>query len=191
MLFLILSYLNRFSNFFELCDSDWLSDYPQGWVYIAEILSYLIKNTNYFSLLLKIVEPLRCDGRASLVIAHCLRLNIHHLEQNQIILMLKESQFSWTKMGISGEQNIKSFLVKHSLEFTMNFNQNDSQNMVLNELNDLIHSNSISECGMNNFFRRLSSQGNVSDLLIYSVMQVIMQSPSKFNVLLDVINFLK
>ncbi|CAH8636850.1 unnamed protein product [Heterobilharzia americana] len=73
------------ANFFKLCDSDWIADYPQGWLYVAEVLHHLISGeSDYLAVLLELVEPIRSDDRASTLMAHCIELS----KQNTRIINL-------------------------------------------------------------------------------------------------------
>jgi hypothetical protein len=109
-------------HFFKNCDEDWLSDYPKGLQYIAEILQHLIQEDLDFTILLKSVKQMTPLNSAAVVLANCLRMASARLGIGPVANKWQSSKTDWVQWGIN-QQNIQSFVEQHSVTFTVSQSQ--------------------------------------------------------------------
>ncbi|CAH8874765.1 unnamed protein product [Trichobilharzia szidati] len=161
-------------NFFKFCDSDWAADYPQGWLYIAEILHHLISGeSDYMAVLLELVEPIRSDDRASKLMAHCISLSKKNTTIDKLVLKLRNCNFMWAKLGVPSDKTW-NFVYERSIEFTM-AGVYDFECKKLRELTDLVSNPSVSSEKVRMYFNELS-QSNLSKWFMQSIMPVLLKS---------------
>lgn len=168
--------ITAFERFFETCDEDWLADYPRGWMYIAEILQHFIReNSDYFSVLLKAVEPILSDKRAATVVAHCLQLSSMRIQPQILAAKFSTWQFSWAELGLNANE-INDFVNNTcpALALSKSADLSQQSHPKLKELSDLIESKATTE-QFSNFFRMLSSNA-LPKKFIHCCMQVILKS---------------
>ncbi|CAH8675780.1 unnamed protein product [Schistosoma bovis] len=169
-------------NFFKLCDSDWLSDYPQGWLYVAEILHHLVRGeSDYMTTLLRSVESIRSDDRAAELVADCIKLSKASTSVEQLVKKLQACGFMWDKLGVTGSKTW-DFAYQRSIEFTI-IGVHSFESGKLNELNELT-TNPSSPDKISSYFNTLS-QRNLSKWFMQSIMPILLKSPDQSKTKID------
>ncbi|VDP30604.1 unnamed protein product [Schistosoma margrebowiei] len=169
-------------NFFKLCDSDWISDYPQGWLYVAEILHHLIRGeSDYMTTLLRSVESIRSDDRAAELVADCIKLSKASTSVEQLVKKLQACGFMWDKLGVTGSKTW-DFAYQRSIEFTI-IGVHSFESGKLNELNELT-TNPSSPDKISSYFNTLS-QYNLSKWFMQSIIPILLKSPDQSKTKID------
>ncbi|CAH8682532.1 unnamed protein product [Schistosoma rodhaini] len=169
-------------NFFKLCDGDWISDYPQGWLYVAEILHHLIcGESNYMTTLLRSVESIRSDNRAAELVADCIKLSKASTSVEQLVKKLQACDFMWDKLGVTGSKTW-DFAYERSIEFTI-CGVYTHESGKLNELNELTTNPSSSD-KISSYFNSLS-QHKLSKWFMQSIMPILLKSPDQSKAKID------
>ncbi|KAH8869265.1 translation initiation factor 4G [Schistosoma japonicum] len=169
-------------NYFKFCDSDWISDYPQGWLYVAEILHHLISGeSNYMTTLLQSVESIRSDTRAAELVAHCIELSRGSTNVEQLVGKLRACNLMWDKLGIP-KNEVWDFVYERSIEFTM-CGVYDYESGKLKELSELT-TNPLSSDKISAYFNALS-QRNLSRRFMQSIMPILLKSSDQSKAKID------
>ncbi|CAL8072691.1 unnamed protein product [Calicophoron daubneyi] len=140
-------------HFFEICDEDWLCDFPKGLQYISEILQNLIQEDADLSLLMKSAKQMTPISNAAVVLAECLKMAAARLGTETVAKKWKSSGADWSQWGIS-QQNIQSFTEKHSVTFSISDQPQESR---LKELMALADSASATHDQIVGICRQLST----------------------------------
>ncbi|CAH8598066.1 unnamed protein product [Schistosoma turkestanicum] len=169
-------------NFFKLCDSDWISDYPLGWQYVAEILHHLIcGESNYMNTLLRSVESLRSDNRAVELVADCIKRSKTSTSIDQLVKKLQACNFTWDKLGMTSNKTW-DFVYERSIEFTI-YEVYSYESEKLKELNELT-TNPSSPDKISGYFNALS-QRNLSKWFMQSIMPILLRSSDQSKAKID------